>query len=375
MRSIYDMKRNSAIEIVRVIAAALVVALHFNEFFGTGVEHLSNFMSIYVEFFFMISGFFMMLHLDKRSDEAENSWSFTLRKIKTFWAPLCIVNFGHLFLNCCMSNVNSIGGVLEKLWHFKWEFLLLQCAGFIQNPSFNQDYLVGPSWYLSALVMATIVLYPIAKHDRRVYTNVLCPIVIVVAYCGFAQAYGNMNIGNGFRFIVMDAFVRALAGICCGSVCYSAYLWLENKKSGKTMCTIDCVSWMMIPISILIGIFGKDDSGLFMILPFGAIIVSSMLNRTPIARALNGVPPAIAAFLGKFSLYLYLTHWTAIFAVMYFFPEADSTIKILLSAAITLAYSFFLYFIDKKRKSETVILIICLVLFSMTVLTCGFLTD
>ena len=58
------MKRNCAIDLVRIYAALVVVVCHLVEFFGTGVGHVSNTLAIYVEFFLMVSGFFMMKHLD-----------------------------------------------------------------------------------------------------------------------------------------------------------------------------------------------------------------------------------------------------------------------------------------------------------------------
>lgn len=364
-------RNNRAIELIRSFAIIIIFIGHLLErFVGVGSQ-TSHFFGIYVEFFFMISGFFMMAHIQNSHNENESSWDYTLHKVKKFWGPLCIVNFSQLFVHCCMSNVNSVGGVFEKLWHFKWEFFLLQCAGFIQNPAFDKDYLVGPTWYLSALVLATIVLYPIAKNYKRIYTNIICPLVMLIAYAGFIQTYGHMNIGNGFKFIVMDAFVRALAGICCGSLCYSAYLCLKEKENSALMVGIDCLGWIMIPMSVIIGLSGIDDSGLFMLIPFGIIIISSMLNRTPVSKALNRIPAKAVTFLGIFSLYIYLSHWVAMFAVMHFMPNLDGPVKVIIAAIITIAYSFVLLLIDKKRKDMKPVLIICLGLFLATLLYCS----
>ena len=148
------MKRNNTVEIVRIYAACVLIFIHLMEFFGSTAESLSNFLSIYVEFFFILTGFFMMKHIAGGRSENESTVSFLLGKVKAFYLPLCLANAVQLVINCCMSHVTTLGGVLEKLWHFKWELLLLQCAGFIQNPAFNGDYLIGPAWYLSAMMLA-----------------------------------------------------------------------------------------------------------------------------------------------------------------------------------------------------------------------------
>lgn len=371
------MKRTGSIEFLRIIAAILVVIGHVGKFYFGLPSQFSNFLSIYVEFFFMVAGFFMMMHLDKKGDESENTGVYLLHKLKTFIGAICIVNFGQLFLNCAMSNVTSVGGVFEKLWHFKWEFLLLQCAGFIKNPTFNVDYLCGPSWYLSALIIATAILYPIAKNFRKVYSNIICPVVVLVIYCGFMQKYGNMNIGNDFLFVIMDAVSRGLAAMCLGSICFNIYKWLSTREENKTskiiVSVLDSAAWLMIPGSVLIGIYGKDDCGLFMLIPFAIIIICGVLNRGVVSRLLNMVPSKITGFLGKSSLYIYVTHWTAVFATMFFMPSVDTPIQVLSVFLITIVYSALLYILDKKRKNCIPILIICSVIFIANIITCGFI--
>ena len=210
------MKRNNAIEIVRIYAAFVLVFMHLMEFFGSAGESLSNFLSIYVELFFILTGFFTMKHIDGAHGGNESTISFLLGKIKAFYLPLCLANLVQLVINCLMNHVSTLGGVLEKIWHFKWEFLLLQCAGFIQNPSFNGDYLIGPAWFLSAMMLSLAVIYPLAKHFRKLFVSIIAPLSIVFIYSGFTQAYGTLNVGNGFRFVIMDATLRAFAGISAG---------------------------------------------------------------------------------------------------------------------------------------------------------------
>ena len=45
---------------------------------------------------------------------------------------------------------------LKELFHFKWEFLMIHMAGFNQAPAFNTDYLLGPAWFISSLLLALI---------------------------------------------------------------------------------------------------------------------------------------------------------------------------------------------------------------------------
>ena len=262
------MKRNNAIEIVRIYAACVLVYMHLMEFFGNVQESLPKFISIYVELFFILTGLFTMKHIHSR---AGSTVGFLLGKVKSFFLPLCLAELVQLVINCCMDHVSTLGGVLKKIWHFKWEFLLLQCAGFIQDPQFGRDYLIGPVWYLSAMMLALAVIYPLAKHFRKLYVSIVAPLSIVIIYSGFTQAYGTLDVGNGFLFGIMDAPVRAFAGISVGALTYEAYCMLQGKTQAEGFklkgvhVLVDTCCWAMLPLSIAIAILGDDSSGLLMV--------------------------------------------------------------------------------------------------------------
>lgn len=350
-----EKKRKNTIELVRFWASVLIIATHMNEFFGKDAAAFSNVVSVYADFFFMVSGFFLLQHLDKPENADETTFDMILGKVKGFWFPLCVANCVQLVIVCVMEHVQSIGGVLEKIWHFKWEFVLLQCAGFIRDPQFGRDYLIGPSWFLSAMLLALIVVYPLAKHFRRLFVSVICPLSVFFIYCGFMQAYGTLNVGNGFLLVViMDAVLRAFAGLCTGAMCFQAYLYLKTKSwtSSKWYYILDGICWLMLPVSVLIAAYGTEDSGLFMIIPFCMIIISSVSENTPVVRSLSRFPDKASRFLGKMSLYIYLAQWSAIFAVMLFMPQAEGSIKIIFSSLITVIYGSILCFLDVKARKN-----------------------
>jgi len=348
-QSAQEMKRNNAVEIVRIFAAVTIVFLHLMQFFSDYSKSLSHFLSIYVELFFILSGFFMMIHITTPRKKDESTFTFLYSKVKVFWFPLLIADVIQLILNCIMNHVSSFFGVLEKIWHFKWEFLLLQCAGFNQNPQFNTDYLIGPTWFLSAMMLALAVIYPLAKHYQRAYVCIIAPLSIVFIYSNFVQTYGTMDVGNGFSLKIMDAPLRAFAGISVGVLAYEVYLFLQTKitlgKFGlkKIHIFIDTCCWLMLPVSIMIAVWGNVDNSLFMVLVFVEIVVSSVVGITPVPRMLNRIPNGIASFLGKFSLFIYLSQWSAIFATMIWMSSQKSGMKMGMAALFTLVYAVTLY--------------------------------
>ena len=71
-----------------------------------------------------------------------------------------------------------------------------------------------------------------------------------------------------------------------------------------------------------------------------------MLGITPVPRLLNRIPSALAAFMGKMSLYIYLAQWSAIFGVMLWSSFSEPGMKIAAASAITVVYGAVLYAVD-----------------------------
>ena len=44
---------------------------------------------------------------------------------------------------------------------------------------------MGPAWYLSALIISLVFAYPLARYFRRIFTDIICPLSILIIYRGF----------------------------------------------------------------------------------------------------------------------------------------------------------------------------------------------
>lgn len=365
---ITGLKRSNSIDLVRIIIALTVAMIHAVQSFGGIKLDNTSGIAVFMEFFFMFSGFFMMSRINRMQDSNENAWEYTFHKIKGFFGPLCIAYAVQFLIHCRLNEVQTVGGVFQKLWHFKWEFFLLQCAGMIQNPQFNQDYLLGPAWYLSAMMIALLFAYPLAKHFRKVFIDIICPAALIIVYSGLIQKLGYTNFGNDFTFVVSDAAVRAFAATCGGAICYDVYTRMnfENMAESKVMTILDALCWLSIPLCIFLGIIGINDSNFFLMIPFGGVIIFAFSDSTLVSRTLNKVPSRISGFLGTASLYIYLAHAPIFVGINTFFPDISYLQKYLFGLLGTLAFSALLYIIDKKRKSARPIVIICIVVLIAT---------
>ena len=76
----------------------------------------------------------------------------------------------------------------------------------------------------------------------------------------------------------------------------------------------------------------------------------------------TGLKPGLFGFIGKYSLYLYLVHWTPLMIVKNFLPNIGTGLSCLLVVSGSLVYAGALMAVDRCRKGVWPIAAICGVL-------------
>lgn len=109
-------------------------------------------------------------------------------------------------------------------------------------------------------------------------------------------------------------------------------------------------------------------------LVFGIIIILTVLNQTTICKFFNYNLTKPLAFLGTYSLYLYLCHWNVLMGMRYAAPDIKTIPGFGIYIAICIRYSLLLMLLDKKRKGWKGIIIINSILLIVAVLTAVFQT-
>ncbi len=360
------------IELLRFIAAITVMTCHFFSIY-IPIGGVIEFGVVVVEFFFLLSGFFMMQYIEK-VENPMNLGNYLMKKVKGFYAPF-IMAFALQFIVFTLSTpLTTAGEVWRALFHFKWEALLLQTAGFIQDPQFNIDYLLGQAWYLSAMMLALLILYPIAKKMKRSFMTMLCPIVVILAYGYMIQAEGTINVGSEYFGFVSAAILRAVAGTCVGSMVYGIYDYFkedETRWNSRLAMKLEVLTYVFFALMFVMGHvesdFISDQDPLFFVLVYGALIIFAMLDQTPISHFINTHGTKTLCWLGTLSLYLYLIHWPIMTGMKYFCGELNNVNATLLYYVLCFVGGILLMYFDKKRKSTTPV-----VVFTVTLLVISF---
>ena len=227
------MKRNYTIEFYRFITIIFIAIFHF------GIQYTDRFHwpkggYLGVEFFFILSGFFLMKEADKNKIKEEStsklSVNYLMNKLKRLYPEYLLIIFIFLFFNMFKDRLFSIKYIFEWLYKEIWELLFLHDFG-IPN-----IYMSATStWFLCSLVINSYFIYYLIKKNKDLFIGFIAPITAILIYAYASREFGSLSFQGIYKGIFYGALVRAWADMCIGVLSYNLYSflysWLEYKKN------------------------------------------------------------------------------------------------------------------------------------------------
>lgn len=303
------MKRNSLVELFRFIFSILVVGYHVQmSYFNDSIDTFEN-GALAVEFFFLLTGFFLAKSIEKFAFRSETSLlketgKFMWNKIKSI-LPVHFVATIILIVIILVFDINNFG---SKLLGGLPGFFLIQQAIF-WTEGYNMSLIV-PEWYLSAMLISLVIIFPTAIILRKKMRGEFVILAEFAIFAVLAVALGGII---KFRFTTTFIYdLRAYAEILVGMLIYYFTAFLSQKELKKNMTVLLKV---FEPICYLIPII------------FGIIPISSAFSPATMVIAVvcsflglgitfsgKGISiknikiNEIFAFLGSISLTIYLFH-------------------------------------------------------------------
>lgn len=176
--------RNGAIDFWKFVFSIMVVQFHSSNL--TEVKN-TPFVgaAIAVEFFFLVSGYLMAASISRYREEdimvGRDSRNFMLHKIKGLCPEIFIAwTIGFVVQHIAKKNV-SPASLVKDLMTGVWDMFFLResgLEGFKANPA---------AWYISAMLLAMLVLVPLFFKNRDVFINVWAPVYDCGAWISFKK--------------------------------------------------------------------------------------------------------------------------------------------------------------------------------------------
>lgn len=179
--------KNRAIEFYRFIAIICIAVFHFNIQY-TGEFLLPKGGYLGVEFFFILSGFFLMKTF-KSENRPKTAQEFWLRRIKRLYPGFILMMVLFLLFDILIRGyITSPAGLVTRIENEMWDLLLLHDIGIPNVFSYE-----GSIWFLCSLSINLYVIYYMLLRYEDTFTNLLIPVLCIVGYGYIGKQFGTLS--------------------------------------------------------------------------------------------------------------------------------------------------------------------------------------
>lgn len=312
------MTKNYSIEFYRIVFTLIICLHHAGAFFG--VDFIKH-GYLCVEFFFMLTGFFLMKSFNK--ENTHDLFSFIAKRFKRL-APDYIFALFVLIIAIALFHTQKINFIRILL-----ELLFLQNSGLFTMGGYNY-----PCWYLSVLIVGSAMIYCLLSINKRI----ILPVLGCLSFFGFSYIFNYLpNIENwGSPHGIYVPLLRGLVEMTFGALL--AEISHNPIKNWKwSVVELICIS------VILYGIFRPKNIDSAVVLSMGLLIFittkklgffSSILNRE------------IFAWGGTIAYPIYVNHAFVLLVFQQFFIKYELQSEWYTAPSVILSiivYSLFTY--------------------------------
>ncbi|MCR5179450.1 MAG: acyltransferase [Lachnospiraceae bacterium] len=355
------MKRNGKVDFLRFVFALFIMFLHFAyrpEIRVLGHSFYLGQRGVFgVRFFFILSGYLLAYSVERMSlkNECESGadsnglikdyYPFIVRKYCAY-----IKWYLPAFLLCVLLDGLQSGSIvaIRKTVSSVQNLLLLGSLGFSFD-SQSIGYYVGASWFISALFLAQIILFPLMRVRYRLWSRGLAPIVFVFSLALYINGY----------LCDWERMIQAIFSMALGSMCYELAKVISRRSYKRWFCNFLRVIELLIYLSCIAYMCDEaaegTEYGMMFVVAFG--IVLSFLPQTQYGF----FDHPFFNFLGKLSFPLYLLHVQVLYWADYILYRLDRNppdhvkYPVLYVCAIVVSVGFYFLWecigkVDWKRK-------------------------
>lgn len=345
-------QHNVTIDFLRFLFSVIVVLHHSRYVLGDDNCYFLG-GSLAVEFFFFVSGYLLLVGADKAGRKngagtngiggeatgiGAETLHFILHKIRSFLPEFLIA----WWIGFVLIGVVRQYGVLDYLKAFGndfWELTLVKMSGLFTHG------IDGAMWYLSAMLLGMAFLYPLLRTKRDLMTHLVCPLLALFLYGYLCQAEGHPRDPIVWLGLCYKGLVRAIAGLCTGVViCMAVRRIKKHAPAGLTklgnalaigiqlLCLILTIRYMAEQEPSEYDYFYIFLLMLLVLISFSGFGLESVLGNSHRLHRLS-------AFLGKYSLSLYLGHLYFAQHVNELLPEELYSGKIRMTVYLVAAFA------------------------------------
>lgn len=321
---------------MRAVCCAAVVMLHAR---GLGVlpfgaETLFAGGGLAVEFFFIVSGY-LLAERACRSDNgsgsslATDTGRYIGRQFGRIY-PYYLFSFGLAFVGLTLIERPALSAVPARLFSAIFEILMIGPASGLLQPT--QEFYNFATWYLSVLLLGSLLLYPICRRWKRSFTGIAAPLAGVFIAGYLFRTYGNLDLA-----LFPGCLLRGVMDLCIGCAGYELAVRIAEKPHGRGVVALLTVVELGCYLLALRGmLFPTANFTDYQILLCFAVAVPISFSGASRTAAIP-TQGRWFALIGKASLLVYLNHSFCRNIVMRAFEERSVLFQLAAYLALTAA--------------------------------------
>lgn len=328
-------KRNGEIDFWKFVFSIMVVQFHSSNMTKIKTTPFVG-GAIAVEFFFLVSGYLMAASLSRYRDGeivvGRDTRKFMLHKIRGL-CPEIFIAWGIGFVVQHIAREHSVSLLVKHLMTGVWDLFFLKesgVKGFTANPA---------AWYISAMLLAMLVLVPLFLKNKDLFLNVWAPILAIATLGWLSQNVGDLRGPTDWLGFCYKGWLRAVGELCIGAVLWGICQRFQNipcSRLAKILLTIlelCCFGGIILWTYSHKG--SQMDFVILLLFAIGVFVIFSGQNM--LSSFFNH---SFVYFLGKISFPIFLAHnyWSHALPRMY--PKqayAELYPKYVLAVAVTTA--------------------------------------
>ena len=336
--------RNRAIDFLKFIFAIIIVVFH-------GTESIDPEGGIFrsgrlaVEFFFIVSGYFMCVSAEKFRNQEIGFSTFSFIKNKVLkLMPNYYVGWVIAFLFTHIFRKIEFKTALIDIVKSVPELLMIGHAGFLWY-RYN-----GVTWYLSAMLLSMAIVFPlILKYKERFY-YIIAPISFLFITGFLFKTKGSLSAPFEWVGFCYLGLPRGFAEIMGGCICYKISRYLKRIRFKPLMRTIiSFMEWGLYSAAIIYMFAHKVSRYDFVVLFILMAAVTITLSNVSLDK--NIFRSEVFQWLGEYSFSLYLGHTYWRILQSYIFPAAwDLKQRMTGYFVLSLITGLFIMYVSKGLK-------------------------
>lgn len=306
-----NIQRFKNIEFLRFLLASFILLFHLfnaksylfgyfpeNSFYAFMKQHIGIVGDHCVDFFFVISGFFLIFGFKKEISLLD----FFKKKIARLYPVLVL-----MLLFC-------IGLSLLKIIKMDFYSTILEML-FVSNIGLTLKHgNISGSWFVSALVFVSCFYFYLYKNFDKKISDLITFLITIFCYAYLIHWTGGRIAGHivSNDYVFNSGLMRAFAGMGFGVMISNYYNSYVQNLSDCIQTFKTKIIWSILEISLFgyfinVMLFNKITfkNDIFLIIVFSFIFFLFLLEKGLVTKILDN---NLSLFLGRYAFSLYMVH-------------------------------------------------------------------